>query len=311
MPRIKYRNYRPRGDAQGIIVQANDILESYAKQGFGLTLRQLYYQFIAQDLLPEQWGWKEGTKNTEANYKKLGKIISAAREGGLIDWSHISDRGRSVSSLPHWRDAHHFLKTTIPQFHLDHWQGQKYRVEVWVEKDALSDVVEQACEPWDVPSFACKGYTSSSAMWEAAHNRMLKKYAQAEQKTIILHLGDHDPSGIDMTRDIQERLWLFSSHYEQTQRRAEIRVERIALNMDQVEQYEPPPNPAKLTDSRAEQYVADFGDLSWELDALEPAVLVELIQDHIGRYLDHDLFEERAELLAAERAKLETFLEEL
>jgi DNA repair exonuclease SbcCD nuclease subunit len=76
-----------------------------------------------------------------------------------------------------------------------------------------------------------------------------------------------------MTRDIRDRLELFASGHLGWTDANRISVERIALNWDQVEQYSPPPNPAKLTDSRGAGYVACTATSSWELDALEPTVL--------------------------------------
>ena len=100
----------------------------------------------------------------------------------------------------------------------------------------------------------------------------------------ILHLGDHDPSGIDMTRDNAERLAdVFGGDVE---------LKRIALNMDQIDEYAPPPNPAKVTDSRFEQYLLMYGAESWELDALEPSVINELIVNEVALLRDDELFDE-------------------
>lgn len=94
----------------------------------------------------------------------------------------------------------------------------------------------------------------------------------------MIHLGDHDPSGIDMTRDNFKRLSMFAGR--------EVTVERIALNWDQVEEYDPPPNPAKMTDSRYEGYRSAYGDDSWELDALDPRVIQQLIVEHVEAHMD-------------------------
>ena len=112
------------------------------------------------------------------------------------------------------------------------------------------------------------------------------------QKIVILHLGDHDPSGIDMSRDIRDRLKIFG---------VKVEFERLALNMDQVTEYNPPPNPAKVTDSRFKGYQDLYGDESWELDALDPAVLVSLIQDNIADYRDEAAWAET--LVREEEAK--------
>ena len=130
-------------------------------------------------------------------------------------------------------------------------------------------------------------------MWRAAQ-RLLEQERQG-RKNHIIHLGDHDPSGIDMTRDIEDRLWTFG---------ADVTVHRIALNMDQVLRYDPPPNPAKLTDARAGKYVEDHGYESWELDALEPAVIDQLIEDEILEHLDRDQWDLDHAQMESERAVL-------
>lgn len=305
MPRIKYSEYKPKADAAAVVGQADAILLEYAQQGFNLTLRQLYYQFIARDLFPAAWVNDKGTKNHDGNYNKLKTIISRAREAGMLDWDHIKDRGRELEIRSHWVSGRQFLDSVTPQFHIDLWNDQPKRVEVWVEKDALSDVINKACYPLDVPNFACKGYTSASSIWEAAHNRFLRTYHKAGQETVIIHLGDHDPSGVHMTEDIETRLDLFSTPMKGNRNgRPDITVERIALNMSQIEEFEPPPSPTKEADPRSADYIAEFGETCWELDALEPAMLVRLIRDRIERHLDRSLFDARRKYAATERRRL-------
>ena len=149
---------------------------------------------------------------------------------------------------------------------------------MWIEKEALIGVVERPCVELDVPFFACRGYVSQSEQWRAGERYRLGV------PTVVLHLGDHDPSGIDMTRDNRERLWTFARSSEQ------VEVHRIALNMDQVEELDPPENPAKLTDSRAGDYVARFGNASWELDALPPDYIDRLIREHVRKHVNPELF---------------------
>ena len=250
---------------------ANQILDEYEEKGFQLTLRQLYYQFVARDLIG----------NTDKNYKKLGAAVSDGRMWGFIDWTRLVDRGRNFIERTHWEDPARIISATAHSFAVDRWRDSDVRFEVWVEKQALEDIVAQAAQPFDVGYIACKGYMSQSEMWAAAQR--LIPY-QKRQHVVILHLGDHDPSGVDMSRDIQERLRTFRC-------RAEVR--RIALTMDQVEEYNPPPNPAKVTDSRADEYIANYGYESWELDALQPEVLTRLIQDEIKPHAAEDQYEAR------------------
>lgn len=296
MPRITYRTYAPKAETRTIIDQADGILVEYSRQGFSLTLRQLYYQFIARDLFPDSYINEAGTKNSIQSYNKLKAIISKAREGGMLDWSHVKDRGRELEAKPHWDDAEDFLSSVAPQFNCDRWAEQPTRVEVWVEKDALSEVLARACRPYDVAYMATKGYISVSTIWEAAHNRFLRYWNDYGQETVVIHLTDHDPSGIDMERDIRDRLRVFATQYQESQLsrgNPVVHVDRIALTMAQIEQYNPPPNPAKETDSRFAHYESHHGNESWELDALDPGVIVRMIQARIRNYMDRALYDER------------------
>lgn len=263
MPKIRYKQLRFGPEAARKIEIANEIIDEYEQQGFSLTLRQLYYQFVSRDLIP----------NKDAEYKKLGDVIDRARYAGLIDWEAVEDRTRIVRENSHWDDPSDIIQSAAQSYRNDLWRNQKTRVQVWIEKDALIGVIEGVCRDLDIPCFSCRGYSSASAMWRAAM-RFSSDWRKNRQKTEILHMGDHDPSGVDMTRDIRERLYLLSHS-------APIEVRRIALTMSQVRQYRPPPNPAKLTDARAQGYIEKYGDESWELDALEPRVLVALVRKHV------------------------------
>lgn len=272
MPCIAYISKRFSKSSQVVITQANAIISDYMDQNLILTLRQLYYRFVASGMIA----------NRQSEYKRLGNIVNDGRLAGLIDWTAIEDRGRNLNIVSAWEDPSEIVAACANGYAIDMWEDQKYRVEVWVEKQALESVVEGAARPLAVPTLACKGYMSQSEMWRAA--RRFRGYLADKQTPIIIHLGDHDPSGIDMTRDIQDRLAVFGVDME---------VRRIALNMDQVDEYDPPPNPAKTTDSRAEGYIMEYGDDSWELDALEPAVMRDLIQKHIKGIMNKRAFKAR------------------
>lgn len=260
-----------RSDSLTTIQQAEEICDAYAEKGYDLSLRQLYYQFVSRNLL----------QNTEQNYKRLGDIISDARIAGLIDWDMIKDRGRETTSNSHWENPGSILSSAAYSFRLDTWNDQLNHVEVMVEKQALEGVLEPVCKGLDIAFTANKGYSSSSALYETG--KRLARLAQRDKDVHIIYLGDHDPSGIDMSRDVFERLSLFS--------RCGVQVHRVALNMDQVEKYNPPENPAKLTDSRAKGYIDRFGDSSWELDALDPDVLAQIVTDKVISLRDDDLYE--------------------
>lgn len=261
-----FKNFAFRPETRKVIRMCNEIIEYYQGLGFTMTLRQLYYQMVSQHNYP----------NTVQSYKRLGSIVNDARLAGKIDWGAIEDRTRNVRKLPSWTTPESILRAVSEQYREDPWLQQDYAPEVWIEKDALVGVIEGICNRLRVPYFACRGYTSQSETYEAG-----KRFQWVEasgRRPIVLHLGDHDPSGIDMTRDNADRLMMFAG--------VKVKVRRLALNMPQVEEYDPPPNPAKETDARFSGYQEQFGDESWELDALPPDVIASLIEDAVSELID-------------------------
>lgn len=268
MPAIEYvpKTFKP--EKIDLIKKVNNIIGEYEIQGYSLTLRQVYYQLVARDVIP----------NNERSYKNLGVLINDARLAGLIDWEAIVDRTRFLRRISYWNDPLILLRSAANQFSINPWTDMDTYCEIWVEKDALIDIVEQASQHRGVNCLSCRGYVSQSTMWEAAQ-RLINK---ADKKITIFHLGDHDPSGIDMSRDMGDRLELFG---------ADVEFKRIALNWDQVRSYSPPPNPTKLTDSRSSTYIDQFGYECWELDALEPAIISDLIDESILSVMDMDVYD--------------------
>lgn len=270
MPKISYIDKSFRRDKLQLIDKINEVIRNYIAQGYSLTLRQVYYQLVARAII----------ENNEKSYKNVGNLISDARLAGLIDWNSIEDRTRNMRGNSHWSTPGHIIDSAAYSYHLDHWEGQEYYVEVWVEKDDLIGIVGQICGQLDVNFFSCRGYVSQSEMWAAAQRLKLRQ--DQGQNVVLLHLGDHDPSGKDMSRDIQDRLRIFEAY--------DVEFHRLALNMNQIEKYNPPPNPAKLTDSRATQYIDEFSYDSWELDALEPQVISDLIENNVKKYRNERLY---------------------
>ncbi len=180
-----------------------------------------------------------------------------------------------------------------------------------VEKQALEGVLEPVCSDLDVPFTANKGYSSSSALYEAS-KRFVRR-ARNGKKLHVIYLGDHDPSGIDMSRDVLDRLNLFINTTMNESCGAHppeldgLEVNRVALNMDQVRELNPPENPAKITDSRAGSYIKRFGSSSWELDAIEPRRLAELVTRAVQSLMDYGLFQKNVKKMEKGRSDLLKF----
>ena len=272
-----------------VIRQANKIIDEYLSQGYTLTLRQIHYQFVARDLY----------ENTQANYKRLGNILDAARKAGLVDWDSIEDPTRILRRVNVWNDPETAVQELRDQFKLDPWDEQPTlrRIEVWVEKDAAVSIVKPTCNKLRLPYFSCRGYSSSSGLYEAG--KRLAWYKDQGYETIVLYLGDHDPSGVQMTEVSEERVEMYARH--------QIDFRRIALTLPQVEEHNPPPNFVKETDSRTKWYIERFNtEDCWELDALGPKSVDEIIRAEVEPLIDQEAWDKT---MADEKDHLNTLSE--
>lgn len=273
-----------------LIGTMNAIVTEYVNAGYRLTVRQLYYQLVARAVVP----------NTEKSYKRITSVVNDAKLAGLMDWDAIEDRTRAFIRRQRWESAAQIVRASADSFHMDMWEGQKQRVVVVVEKEALAGVLERACNTYDVPLLAARGYPSGTVLREFAKSDVLPAIlAKPGQRVIILHLGDHDPSGIDMTRDLQQRIQLFADMEFDVEE-----LDRIALTMVQIKEQKPPPNPAKETDRRFAKYRRQYGVESWELDALKPDYLDRLVTAHIKKRINAKVWKVRAAEVETLRAKI-------
>jgi hypothetical protein len=268
-----FRNTNFRPDSLARIAQMDSIVREYARQNLRLTARQLYYQFVSRDFIP----------NTPRSYKNLTSLLADARYAGLVDWDAIEDRGREADTPSQWENISGLVDSAARAFRLPRWRGQDTYAELWVEKQALAGVLEPLAREFHVTLMVNKGYSSASAMYASAQRiQQGVEACDSEQEATVFYLGDHDPSGEDMVRDITDRLTEFG---------CDVNVEKLALTMEQVRQYNPPPNPAKTTDSRYAAYAAEHGGSSWEVDALPPNVLSQIIRDAFENIIDGDLMD--------------------
>ena len=265
----QFRSIKFQKKNLNLLEKIKQILKEYDEKGIKVTLRQLYYQLVARGLI----------SNNIKDYAKLSGLLTNARYTGLIDWEAIEDRTRTPSLPSTFADTEHLIDVACRSYQLDRWKEQNHYIELWTEKDAISSVIAPITEKYQVAMCVNRGYSSASAMYDS-----FKRLRNPNKKNIILYLGDYDASGLDMIRDIKERLEEFGVD--------DLEVLPIALTKEQIEKYSPPPNPAKITDPRAKWYIEKYGNQSWEVDALRPEVLQELIENSILEYLDLEKFQQ-------------------
>ena len=255
--------WRPRGRNRDLLDTLLEIVDEYQRQRLKLTVRQLHYQLVSRGAIV----------NTAKQYSGLVDLVKNARMAGLLDWDAIEDRGRAIRSPFFHASPAEAIKTAALIYKRDRLEGQDRIIEVWVEKAALSGVLLDVCYEYGAGLFAARGYSSATSFWDF-RNRMLED----DREPVILYLGDLDPSGEQMTEDVENRASLLYGD--------DVEVERLALNPDQVQAYDLIPQPAKTSDSRARAFIERNGTECYELDALPPRALIQIVRDGIESYLD-------------------------
>ncbi len=288
-----FRTQRFNKKSVEMLKQINGIIQEYAKMGIRITLRQLYYQLVSRDLLA----------NHVKEYHRLSALTTNARYTGLIDWHAIEDRIRVPRMASEWDNVQDLIESARASYRLPRWEGQDYYVELFTEKDALSSVLAPIAHEHHIHFCVNRGYTSATAIYDLS-KRILGQ-VQEGKEVKILYLGDYDPSGLDMVRDITDRLKELCEEGDRTiDFDASVEVRPIALTKEQIKQYNPPPNPAKKTDPRSKWFMRVHGATSWEVDALPPDVMMRTVRREIQKYLDMDLYNAIIEKEKQHMAKL-------
>lgn len=287
MAKNEFREWNPTDKTMGLVDAVNAVQKTLRKDDiWEASLRQVYYQLVSEKVIP----------NKMTAYNRLQDVITKARYAGLVDWDFIKDRGRIPKKPPEYKDLNDLLDAAIWSYELDYWKDQAVRPVVMVEKQALEGVLWQALGGLHVRLLVNKGYSSASAIYGFAE-WVRKVIMDHGQKVRVLYLGDHDPSGLDMVRDVDDRVMEFLKPADvqeldligeteddwawKLEEEDFFTVEHVALKRDQVRKHSLEPDPAKLSDSRAAEYIKTYGKKSWELDALPPRVLMDMTKSAV------------------------------
>ena len=258
-------------------------LEVFKQYDSALTLRQLYYRLVSRQMI----------SNTINSYKRLSRIMVKAREQLDVPVNCLEDRSRRILGRGDtgFASAEEFLRKRIAglresykDFTMPMWNEQPNFVLVSLEKDALSRLVGDIANQYSIRTFPTRGYPSFTYVNRMAtyiRNRLKGK------PTVVLYFGDFDPSGIDIERDLAERLGKYNA--------GDFTVRRIALTKDQIQQYNLPPMPVKRSDARSDSFLESYGDLSVELDALDPNTLKLMVAQSIASHIDLNLWSKKEE----------------
>jgi hypothetical protein len=271
---IKQKRFRR---TKAAVTSIRDAIRDILTADHPQTVRQVFYAATVRGVI----------QKVEIEYHRtVIRLLVDMREAGEIPFDFIADNTRWMRKPSTFVGLDACLNNTAKLYRRDLWAAMPVYVEVWCEKDALAGVVMEETEPYDVPLMVARGYSSISFLHSAAQTIQAKR-----KPAYIYHFGDLDPSGVDAARDIEAKLRRYAPD-------AEIHFERPAVTREQVEQWNLPTRPTKMSDTRAKK----FNGTSVELDAIPAAKLRELVRGCIERHIDK---QQLAILRAAEESERE------
>jgi hypothetical protein len=239
-----------------------------------MTVRQVFYQATVHNIV----------EKTEAGYTKVQTDLVLMRKAGTLPYQWLADNTRWQRKPDTFDSIEQALVDTARFYRKALWRDQDCYVEVWLEKDALSGLVYPVTSTYDVPLMVARGYASLSFLHNAAEH-----ISQVGKPVFIYHLGDYDPSGVNAGQKIESTLREMAPS-------ANIHFERLAVSRSQIEEWDLPTRPTKASDTRSK----GFGDISVELDAIEPGLLRKILETAIEVHMPED---ELKVLKAAEQSE--------
>lgn len=287
--RIAPRSGKVRGRAAATIALGEAAHAILAPSRYAMTLRQLFYALVSAGAIPK----------VEASYGRLKRVMRDLREDGSVPWSWLVDHTRSVFRPRTWDGLEDLLGDTLALYRRDLMRGQDVAIQLWAESDSIGSVIAQVADRYCVPTFIGRGYSARGYLWAAAQDAVAAHAAGKEVH--ILHVGDHDPSGVDIYRDVEETLRLYAKAVELGQPVALLRrhwsteliadlspwlvFERLALTAEQIVEHDLPVRPPKASDARTASF---SGPGAVEVEALPIDVLLALVEDAILARIDAD-----------------------
>jgi hypothetical protein len=238
----------------------DDAIMECLREEHPASLRGTYYRVVSMGAVDK----------TEAGYKLVGRQVLKLRRSGVLPYSWITDGTRYIRRPSTWDDVNQMLRITASTYRRTLWLAQPTEVHVFVEKDAISGVLYDVTEEYDVPLGVLRGYASETFTWEVAQS---VKYGH--KPVVFFQLGDHDPSGVDAWRSFTTKVREFAPD-------AEVTFERLAVLPEQIESMQLPTRPTKSSDTRA----GGFTGGSVEVDAIAPSVLRSILRSAIERHVD-------------------------
>lgn len=277
--------WNPQAKTRVLIAQVQIVLEEYQNH-LPLTLRQMFYRLVGAHQFPK----------TEKDYERLCETMNKARRARLISFGAIRDDGFHNARWPGWQSldgAKRSLISTAEGYRIDRQRGQPVQLAVWCEAAGMAPQLERVCGPYSIPVYSSGGFDSVTVKHDMA--QAFSRIGRVR----ILHIGDHDPSGVHIFGSLDEDVRAFIGEFG-----GDAEFIRLAVTPDHIARYDLPTAPPKETDRRA------FTGETVQAEAIPPDVLARILQDAIGDYLDMDIYRQAVEIEREERRALVAWLKE-
>lgn len=275
-PRTRKSMGRPLGEtALAIRDTVSELTNKYDR----MTVRQCFYALEVAGVV----------EKTEGGYRQVQAQVLRMRREGLLDWGFITDGTRWQRKPDSSDNAGSYIERMARTYRRDLWQGQDVRLEVWLEKDALADVILDATDKWDVPLMVSRGQSSATFLYSAAKTAE-EAYKNTGAATYVYTMYDYDAGGERAARTIERELPKYAPAVP-------IYFDRLAVTEEQIEEWSLPRRPAKKSDPEA----AKFGEVAVELDAISPDKLIQLVEHAIVEHIDAHAWEVEEQVEREER----------
>lgn len=271
---LKHRTRRTRAEVEAL---QGAILE-VTEEDHPLTVRGVFYRVVSLGEIPK----------TEKGYDAIQREVLKLRRSGELRYDYIADGTRWRLKSRSWDSVEDALYDAAVSYRRALWHEQDVYVEVWSEKDAISNIVSEITDEWDVPLLVARGFASESFLWSTA-----REMRAAKRPAVVYQLGDHDPSGVAAWEHVQDRLRAFAPDVP-------ITFKRLAVTPEQIVDLELPTRPTKASDSRARNFIGE----SVEVDAIPTSILQRLVADAIESHIDPVALHATRVAEASERAGL-------
>ncbi|MCB1751013.1 MAG: hypothetical protein KDI74_04755 [Gammaproteobacteria bacterium] len=249
------------------------------------SVRAVAYRLFTQGVIPNM-----GRNSTN----KVSRILTTAREDGIIPWEWIVDETREAERVNTWSNSDQIIRATVNGYRRDYWQSQPEWVEVWSEKGTVRGILAPVLDKYGITFRVMHGYASATVMQDIA-----SETRQADKRLTVLYVGDYDPSGMHMSEvDLPQRIRRYGGS---------ARIRRTALTAEDLPNLPYFEAATKKADKRYQWFVSSYGHKAWELDAMQSSLLRDRVESEIASLLDLDAWEHATQIESAEVESMQRF----